>query len=160
MRGFAASSVASTHELHIVGPASRFTSALVAIRDFLGLESRVRVLPYDSPDELGQRYARADLYASMSSYEGFGLPALEALASGVPVVVTDVGAARAYVGQAGVVLPPDADVAQIASALEQGIALSADPEIRTLARRQAEGFSWDRTVGGLLDAVRGFTSLD
>jgi len=160
MRGFAASSIASTHELHIVGPASRFTAALVALRDFLGLASRVRVLPYDSPEELAQRYGRADLYASMSSYEGFGLPALEALASGVPVVVTDVGAARAYVGRAGIVLPREVDVAGAASALEQGVALSVDPKVRALARRQAEGFSWDRTASGLVEAVRGFTSLD
>jgi glycosyltransferase involved in cell wall biosynthesis len=160
MRGFAGSSVASTHELHIVGPASRFTAALVALRGALGIEKRVRLLPYDSPEELARRYACADLYASASSYEGFGLPALEALASGLPVVVTDVGAARAYVGEAGIVLPRDVDVARIAAALENGIGLSADPETRALARRQAEGFSWDRTAVGLLEAVRNFTGLD
>jgi D-inositol-3-phosphate glycosyltransferase len=157
MRAFGGSSLRSTHQLHVVGPYSRrYTPALLALRDDLGLEDAVRFLRYDSPDKLAERYATADFYASASGYEGFGLPALEALASGTPVVVTDVGAARAYVGDAGLVLPRDASPESIAAALETALTLADDGELRVRARRQAEAFSWDRTASGLLDAMRLF----
>lgn len=157
MRAFGGSSLRSTHELHIVGPYSqRYTPRLLALRDDLGLEGAVQFLRYDSPDQLAQRYASADLYASASGYEGFGLPALEALASGTPVVVTDVGAARAYVDDSGIVLPRDANAEMIAAALERSVTFASDPELRARARRRAEAFSWDHTAAGLLDATRLF----
>ena len=153
MRAFAASPLARTYDLQIVGPPSRYTPALLWLRDRLGLERSTSLAPYDTVDDLARRYAAAELYVSVSSYEGFGLPALEALACGTPVVVTDVGAARAYVGGAGILVPCDADVARIADALTEGARLRAQPSIRALARRQAERFSWDRTAVGLVDAV-------
>jgi glycosyltransferase involved in cell wall biosynthesis len=157
MRAFGSSSLRSTHELHVVGPYSqRYTPSLLALRDDLGLENAVRFLRYDSPDKLAERYATADFYASASGYEGFGLPALEALASGTPVVVTDVGAARAYVGDAGLVLPRDASQESIAASLERAVTLADDRGLRVRARRQAEAFSWDRTASGLLEAMRLF----
>jgi glycosyltransferase involved in cell wall biosynthesis len=157
MRAFGGSSLRSTHQLHIVGPYSqRYTPALLALRDELGLEGTVHFLRYDSPDQLAERYAGADLYASASSYEGFGLPALEALASGTPVVVTDVGAARAYVDNSGVVLPRDASAEMIAQALDTAVTFAGDPELRARARRRAEAFSWDKTAAGLLEAMHLF----
>lgn len=157
IRAFRGSALRSTHELHIVGPYSRrYTPGLLALRDDLGLEGAVHFLRYDSPDQLAERYATADLYVSASGYEGFGLPALEALASGTPVVVTDVGAARAYVDDSGIVLPRDASAEMIAAALERTVTFARDPELRARARRRAEMFSWDHTAAGLLDAMRLF----
>jgi glycosyltransferase involved in cell wall biosynthesis len=157
MRAFGASNVRRTHQLHIVGPQSpRYTPPLMKLCERLGLEQDVRFFPYDSVDELARRYAAADLYVSASSHEGFGLPALEALASGTPVVVTDVGAARAYVGDAGILVPQATSVDELAGAIERAIQLAADSTARARARRRAEGFSWDRTARGLLDAVSAF----
>ncbi len=89
-----------------------------------------------------------------SRYEGFGLPPLEALACGAPVVGSDAGSIPEVVGDAGVLLPPDDD-AGMARALVQ---LATDEDFRAaLSRRalsQAATFSWQRTAQETLVAYR------
>ena len=89
-----------------------------------------------------------------SRYEGFGLPVLEALACGTPVVGSDVSSIPEVVGNAGVLLPPD-DAEGMAGALIQ---LATDEEFRSeLSRRalaQAARFSWERTARETLAAYR------
>ena len=89
-----------------------------------------------------------------SRYEGFGLPPLEALACGAPVVGSDASSIPEVVGDAGVLLPPDDD-AGMAQALVQ---LATDEGFRAeLSRRalsQAATFSWQRTARETLDAYR------
>jgi glycosyltransferase involved in cell wall biosynthesis len=81
-----------------------------------------------------------------SRYEGFGLPPLEALACGTPVVSSDVASLPEVVGDAGVLLPPD-DAQGMASALIQ---LAGDEtfhaEMRRRALAQAARFSWEHTA--------------
>ena len=60
----------------------------------LGLEGRVRLSGFVSEAELADRYAAADVAVFLSEYEGFGLPALEAMARGVPVVTSTRPVAR------------------------------------------------------------------
>lgn len=57
--------------------------------------------------ELAQEYANADVFAFPSLFEGFGIPALEAMAAGLPVVASDQAALPEVVGNAGVLLPAD-----------------------------------------------------
>jgi glycosyltransferase involved in cell wall biosynthesis len=81
-----------------------------------------------------------------SRHEGFGLPALEALACGAPLIVTDAGSLPAVVGQAALVIPADD-----ADALGRGLeALLADEPLRARLRAsgpvQAAGFSWHRAA--------------
>ncbi len=96
-----------------------------------------------STEQLVERYASATLAVVPSIYEGFGLPAGEAMACGVPVVSTDGGALPEVVGDAGIIVPT-ADAEALAAAIA---ALLHNPARRAeLARRGRERilarFSW------------------
>jgi glycosyltransferase involved in cell wall biosynthesis len=97
-------------------------------------------------------YRGAVAFIFPSRYEGFGLPPLEALACGTPVVGSDTTSLSEVVGNAGVLLPPD-DAAGMAGALIQ---LTVDEEFRAeMSRRalaQSARFSWDRTARATLAA--------
>lgn len=94
--------------------------------DRLGLADRIQFVSGISTDEMVRYYAEASIAVVPSVYEGFGLPAGEAMACGVPVVSTNGGALPEVVGDAGVLVPVrDADA--LSSAIE---ALLADPERR------------------------------
>ena len=117
-------------------------------------EERVRFLGFVPEEEKPALYRQARAFAFTSRYEGFGLPPLEALASGTPVVGSDAASLPEVVGDAGVLTYPD-DVAGMAGALIQ---LYTDEGFhRALARRaveQAGGFSWERTARETFEAYR------
>ncbi|HAK63578.1 MAG TPA: glycosyltransferase family 1 protein, partial [Alphaproteobacteria bacterium] len=78
--------------------------------DRLGIKSRVRFVSGITDDEMRSYYAEATIAVSPSLYEGFGFPAGEAMACGVPLVATTGGALPEVVGDAGVIVPAgDAD---------------------------------------------------
>ncbi len=115
----------------------------------LGLEGPITCVEALSRDELVCAYNRAQLLVSPSLYEGFGLPAAEALACGTPVVATTAGALREIVehGVSGLMVPP-AEVEPLAEAIRT---LLEDPgRCRDMgeagARRVQERFSWRRTA--------------
>ena len=89
-----------------------------------------------------------------SLYEGFGLPPLEAMACGAPVVAARAGAVPEVVGSAGLLLEPG-DARGLARAL---LDLTARPELaaelRARGLKQAAGFSWRRTAQETLAVYR------
>ena len=94
----------------------RFRDPLPSLITDLGLLSRVRLLP-DVPDEwLPAVYRAASVFAFPSLAEGYGLPVLEAMAAGVPVVASDIPALAEVAGSGALLVPPR-DVAGWASAL-------------------------------------------
>lgn len=99
-------------------------------------------------------YRGAVAFIFPSRYEGFGLPPLEALACGTPVVGSDVSSLPEVVGDAGVLLPPD-DAEGMAGALLQ---LAQDTgfreELRRRALARAARFSWEETARQTLRAYR------
>ena len=137
------------HEYHLVvvqRPRSREARRLV--RE-LGLQGSVTFLEGLSTQELVRQYNRAQLLVSPSLYEGFGLPAAEALACGTPVVATTAGALREIVedGVSGWSVPPG-EVKPLADAIR---GMLKDPaRCRVMgeagARRMRERFSWRRTA--------------
>ena len=92
--------------LHLVGGSSSF-AYLKALRGFiaeLGLADAVRITGDVSDAALAAYFAAADVYLSLSAHEGFGVPLVEAMAAGVPVVARRVGAVAETVGDAALVL--------------------------------------------------------
>ncbi len=112
----------------------------------LGLGDAVRFLGYVPQADLPALYSAADLFVFPSLYEGFGLPALEALACGTPVVASNVSALPEVMGDAALLVHPF-DVEGLAAAMERLLrddALRADLRERGLQR--AAEFSWERTA--------------
>jgi len=108
-----------------------------------------------SPRELGPLYCAAEVLTLPSLYEGFGLPPLEAMACGTPVVVSNAAALTEVVGDAGVIVRPD-DPDDIANGLAWVIgnaAFRATLVERGLAR--AASFSWDRAARETLAVYEG-----
>ena len=95
----------------------------------LGLEDVVRFVNGISEDELSRLYAEAEVAVVPSLYEGFSLPAVQAMASGLPVVATTAGALPEVIGIDGVhgLLVPPADSEALAHALDRAL---GDPELR------------------------------
>lgn len=110
----------------------------------LGLHDRVRFTGYVASEDLPALYAGARLFAYPSRYEGFGLPVLEAMSCGAPVVTTRVSSMPEVAGDAAMLVPPD-DVAALAEALLRvagDAALRASMSHKGLAR--ARSFTWER----------------
>ncbi len=103
----------------------------------------VRWLERAGDDVLGDLLARASAVLYPSRLEGFGFPALEALAHGAPVVAGDTPALREVLGEHAEWCDP-ADVDSIASALERALAPSAhEPRRRAARRAHAAGYTWE-----------------
>ena len=94
-----------------------------------------------SDDELAELYRGARCLVYPSLYEGFGIPVLEAMASGTPVVTSAGGATEEVAGGAAVLVDP-LDPASIAAGLEQ--ASSRREELAARGLERARGFTWDR----------------
>lgn len=117
------------------------------------LENSVRVLSNIDDDTLPRLYRSAMLFVYPSFAEGFGIPPLEAMASGTPVVTSNTTAIPEVVGDAGLLVNPDS-VEQIAHAMDQVLTdsvLAADLAIR--GRRRAEMWSWESAARKYIDGI-------
>jgi glycosyltransferase involved in cell wall biosynthesis len=123
--------------------------------DRLGLAAWVRHVAGAPDAELAHLYRAAGALAFPSHYEGFGLPALEAMHAGCPVVVSERGSLPEVVGLAGVILPPD-DATVWAETLARvlGDADYADG-LRRAGYEQARRFTWEKTAAATLELYRG-----
>ncbi len=149
--------VAAEHpDLHLVhaGPDGWATASVVAAIDAAHHSSRISRLGYVSDVDRGHLLAGARVFAYPSIYEGFGIPPLEAMAAGVPVVISDVGALVEIAGPASIrATAGDAD--DLADAL--GRALTDDPLRADLVRRghaRVAEFDPARMIDGMVALYR------
>jgi glycosyltransferase involved in cell wall biosynthesis len=111
-----------------------------------GIERMVRFLPYVSERDLKGLHTSAIAFLMPSRKEGFGLPLLEAMSVGTPVIASAIGAHREVAGDAALVLDPDDPEAWI-EAIRKVVTDEAYREhLSTLSLTQAARFSWDRTA--------------
>jgi glycosyltransferase involved in cell wall biosynthesis len=139
------------HRVVVVGRDGwRADAALAALR---ADPAAVRI-PYAAPADLAAIYALADAFCSPSAYEGFGLAVADALAAGVPTVVSNVSSLPELCGDAAVLLP-GLDAAAVADALA---AVLGDAALRSrlaaAGPRRAAGFSWSAAAEGHVRAWR------
>jgi glycosyltransferase involved in cell wall biosynthesis len=118
------------------------------------LHKHVRFLGYLPDDTLAVLYRLASVFVFPSLYEGFGLPPLEAMASGTPVVTSNVSSLPEVAGNAAVLVDPY-DTEAIVDGMRRVLtdpALAADLRRRGFVR--AREFSWDRSVARTWDVYR------
>ena len=146
-----------TAELVVVGRARPEGQVAATIRR-LGLEGAVRFVAGVTEARIVQLYAEAEVAAVPSLYEGFSLPAVEAMACGVPLVATTGGALPEVVGRDGTtaLLVPPGDAGALADALVR--ALGDEALRRRLGRagrrRVLERFTWAATAAGTVEQYR------
>ncbi len=114
--------------------------------DRLGIRNTTRVLDTVSTQRLNELYNLADVLLYPSSFEGFGLPPLQAMAAGTPVVTSNATSIPEVVGDAARVCAPT-DTACLTKAVTD---ILSNPQIRSdMARagiRQAQSFSWETSA--------------
>ncbi|HEX4611306.1 MAG TPA: glycosyltransferase family 1 protein [Urbifossiella sp.] len=138
--------------LVVVGSKGWGYDPILAEIDRLGLTADVRLVGF--AESLPALYSGAAAMVYPSRYEGFGLPPLEAMACGCPVVTSNATSLPEVVGDAGLLADPD-DVDGFADHLGRVL---AEPESRArlsaAARGRAAGFTWRRYAEGLFAAYR------
>ena len=116
----------------------------------LGIADRLLFIGHAIEAELPSLYRQARVFVFPSRYEGFGFPNLEAMASGTPVITTNVSSMPEVVGDAALTLDPD-DVDGFATAI---IRVFHDPDLchalSERGRARATNFTWERTARGVL----------
>jgi glycosyltransferase involved in cell wall biosynthesis len=129
--------------LVMVGPDKGLGGAIRERSARLGLAERVDLRGHVSKDELAALYRGAQCLVFPSRYEGFGLPIVEAMASGTPVVTTDAGATTEVAGDAAVIVEPG-DPCALAGGIERAL---ADRERLVVAGlERARRYSWAETA--------------
>ena len=134
------------YQLVHVGPKGWHQENLTIKIDQLGLQGSVRFLGLLPLEDLVAIYNAASLFVYPSLYEGFGLPILEAMACGCPVVTSNTSSMPEVAGDAAVLVDPyqvDAIATGIAEVLEN---TSFATELRQRGRLQAQRFSWQQTA--------------
>ncbi len=115
----------------------------------LGLAGHVSFIEWVEDEDKPALYAAAAAFAYPSRYEGFGLPPLEAMAAGTPVLCADASSLPEVVGDAALTLDPD-DVDAWADAWTRiGDDAALRARLAEAGRLRAAAFTWDATVAGL-----------
>lgn len=135
-----------THKLVITGRKGWLYGPLFELIKSEGLEQNVIFTGFVSDEELPYIYNGAELFVYLSLFEGFGIPPLEAMACGVPVICSDATSLPEVVGDAGILVNPmDQEGVEkaILSVLESP---SLSLEMRERGFLQARKYSWERTA--------------
>jgi glycosyltransferase involved in cell wall biosynthesis len=133
---------------------SAFTPAQVALIRKLGISNAVQHLGHLPDTDLPSVYSAVDVVVAPSFHEGFGLPVLEAMACGTPVIASMHGSHPEVVGDAGLLVDPHqpGELAEAVRLLQQQPGLRRALVAKGL--RRAQHFTWDRTAEATLAIYR------
>lgn len=142
------------HHLVLAGGMGWQNAAIYETARTSALAGRIHFLDFLPDELLPPLVAGADVLALVSLWEGFGLPVVEAMAAGTPVLASNVSSLPEVVGNAGVLVDPT-DTAAIAEGLWR---LLSDAALRMICEQQgrarAARFRWERTAETIADAVQ------
>ena len=141
--------------LHLVGPHDRrYTPQLQALATELGIAHRCQWTPWASDAERLQLLNRCRALVIASLWEGFGLPALEAMACGAPVIAARTGALPEVIGDGGQLVDPgrpEAIAAAMATCLQDNQVLA---QAAREGPRRAAGFNWRHTAADITTLLK------
>ena len=156
VRAFARLAAGIPHGLVLVGPPGWMGGDLDrALADLpSAVRDRVRLTGFVDDDDLPLWYGGADVFAYPAHYEGFGLPVLEAMACGVPVVTSDVSSLPEVAGDAALLVDPEDEEELAAALLEVITDARLAMALRDRGLRRAAEFSWSETARLTVNAYR------
>lgn len=141
-------------DLVIVGKKGWAYGAVLDLPEQLGLEKRVIFTGYVPEEDLPLLYSAASLFVYPSIYEGFGIPVLEAMACGTPVITSNVSSLPEVTGDAGLLVDPY-DIQAMVQAIKK---LLGDEALRKRMReaglRWARQFSWEKMALSTLEVYK------
>ena len=138
------------HNLIIAGSKGWLYDEMMAEVDRQGLNGRVHFIGFVDDADLPALYSAATLFAMPSLYEGFGLPLLEAMACGVPVISSNASSLPEVVGETAVQLSPHGQQAWSQTLLDLLATPNARNQMVTEGSLQAHQFTWEQSASQLL----------
>lgn len=156
LRAYARLKAAQAHVLPLVlaGGPGWLVNELEALLDDLGIRQGVIMLGYADDTELLWLYQNCFAFIYPSLYEGFGLPVLEAMSQGAPVITSDATAIPEVIGPAGILIDPSREESIFRAMLEiashEGLRLS----LKGSALERSTHFSWRGAAQGVLNIYR------
>lgn len=146
--------IRETHCLVIAGNPSHPVGAISQTSRALHIGNRVVCLGRVSRDDLRVLYSHADLFVFPSLYEGFGMPVLEAMACGAPVITSSTTALREIAGDAAILVDPE-DSEALGDAI---VRVLSDASLRGMLRskgfQRVKQFTWEETARRTLAVYR------
>ncbi|PZV18235.1 MAG: mannosyltransferase [Pseudanabaena sp.] len=145
------------YQLWLSGPSDdRYTPSLKKQVQELGITDRVKFLDYVPYDDLPKIISRAIALVFPSLWEGFGLPVIEAMACGTPVITSNLSSLPEVAGDAAILIDPY-KVAEITDAMQ---AIANDTGLRShlsqLGLQRATQFSWAKTGQATVEVLKRF----
>jgi glycosyltransferase involved in cell wall biosynthesis len=139
------------YQMVLVGDGGKSKTELQRLIMTRGWQNKVIITEFIPSDTLSIFYSSADVFVFPSLYEGFGLPPLEAMACGAPVIVSNRSSLPEIVGKAGVLVDPESPQ-QMAESMRNVL---SDKNLQaTLTKRgleQAQRFSWEKAAQKTLE---------
>ena len=141
-------------KLIIVGNKENFQKGLGEEIEKFNLEGKVIFPGYLNPEKLVYFYNRAEVFVFPSLYEGFGLPVLEAMTCGCPVIASNVSALPEITGGAAILINPYSPE-EIACAIERVLLdRTTRNKMREAGLKEAKKFSWKKTAEEMIGVYR------
>lgn len=136
----------SAPPLVLVGRLGWMTEDLMKLIEETGMKDQIILTGYIPPEDLPIVYNLSEIFAYPSLYEGFGFPPLEAMACGVPVITTAISAMMDLIGEGGLLIPPQNEVA-LAEAMQKLLDnATLRQELSRRGRQQAAQYTWENTA--------------
>lgn len=147
------------YNLVIVGANKDDRNLLKNLSIDLNVESRVKFTGFVDENLLPALYNACDVFVYPSLYEGFGLPPLEAMSCGTPVITSDISSIPEVVGDGGILIDPF-NIDSLMSSLENLLnSESTRSSLSIKALQRASNFSWEKTSEKTVEAYKNILSI-
>jgi len=153
VRAFVQAAKELPHHLVVAGGGNSDRDLRQAVAAANGTASRIHLLGHTEESVLGGLYRNAAFTVCPSLYEGFGLPILEAMASGCPVLATDIAAHREVAGNAARLIPIASERLFAESLIEFARDDRSRSDLAQLGLARSSEFTWDRTARGVREVI-------
>ena len=148
-------------QLVIAGsPGSGSSRMAAALEETADVRSRILQIGFVDESDLAALYSGAIAFLYPSLYEGFGLPPLEAMQCGAPVITSNTSSLPEVVGEAGIMVAPDDLDAMSAAMRDVATSSGLREELSRKSLERAAHFTWERTVESVLSAYRSALQRD